>query len=73
LAVVRDAAMGCCWLRLAAGIIAIMEERHGNPPTAYPVPEATVAVDPNLLVAIVAAIVGVLFFWRRKKNAGPAR
>ena len=56
-----------------ARIIAIMEERDGNPPTAYPVPEATVAGDPNVLVAIVAAIVGVLFFWRRKKNAGPAR
>ena len=50
-----------------------MEERHGNPPTAYPVPEATVAGDPTVLVAIVAAIVGVLFFWRRKKHAGPTR
>jgi hypothetical protein len=35
---------------------------------AYPLPEATVAGDPNVLAAIVAAVVGVLFIWRRPKH-----
>ena len=53
---------------MAARIVAVMDERE-----PYPVPEATIAGDPNVLVAILAAILGVLFFWRRKKHAGPAR
>lgn len=42
-------------------------EHESDPPTAYPIPEATVAGDPNILVAILASILGVLFFWRKKK------
>jgi hypothetical protein len=46
-------------------------EPAGGPPTEYPVPDATIAGDPNVLVAVAVAIVGVLFFWRRKKRWGP--
>jgi hypothetical protein len=50
-------------------MVATMDPRDGDPPTAYPVPEATIAGDPNVLLALLAAILGVLFFWRRKKQA----
>jgi len=50
---------------MAARIVAVMDERE-----PYPVPEATIAGDPNVLVAILAAILGVLFFWRRKAQVG---
>jgi hypothetical protein len=39
-----------------------------NPfPTTYPIPEATIAADPGGLAVVVAAILGVLMFWRRRK------
>ena len=46
-----------------------MEDTRDVPaqPTTYPLPEATVAGDPTMLVAVAAAIIGVLAFWRKKK------
>ncbi len=38
------------------------------PPAAYTIPDATIAGDPTFLGVILAAIVAVLFFWRRKKD-----
>jgi LPXTG-motif cell wall-anchored protein len=60
---------------VATGIVATMDERAPDPdrPAAYPVPEATSAGDLTVLGAILAGIVGVLFFWRRKKQVGLSR
>jgi LPXTG-motif cell wall-anchored protein len=39
-------------------------------PASYPIPEATIGGDVSVLAAILAAILGILFFWRRKKHIG---
>ncbi|HEY7222507.1 MAG TPA: LPXTG cell wall anchor domain-containing protein [Micromonosporaceae bacterium] len=50
-----------------------MDEREPDrdPPASYPIPEAIVAGDPGVLAGILAAIVGALFFWRRKNRVDP--
>ena len=47
-----------------------MDEPEPDSAPTYPVPEATIAAEPGFLVAIAAAILGVLLFWRRRKAAG---
>jgi hypothetical protein len=44
-----------------------MDENEYERP-AYPVPDATIAGHPGVLVAVAAAILGVLAFWRKKKT-----